>query len=65
MSNGRIVRLTEAVIVVDALGTDLLLKGTQGEVREENEKTLTLIVKGNTYSDIPIASTQEVVQDAA
>jgi len=65
MSNGRIVRLTEAVIVVDALGTDLLLKGTQGEVREENEKTLTLVVKENTYSDIPIASTQEVVQDAA
>ena len=65
MSNGRIVRLTEAVIVVDALGTDLLLKGTQGEVREENEKTLTLVVNGNTYSDIPIASTQEVVQDAA
>ena len=36
MSTGRMVRLIEPVVVVDALGTGLLLKGTQGEVWEEN-----------------------------
>ena len=59
------VRLIEPVVVVDALGTDLLLKGTQGEVWEENEDTLTLIVGKNTYSDIPVASTQNITEDAA
>lgn len=63
MSAGRKVILTESVIVVDSLGTDLLPKGTRGEVQEENEQTLTLIVGKNTYPDIPVASTAEISED--
>lgn len=63
MSAGRKVILTESVIVVDSLGTDLLLKGTRGEVQEENGQTLTLVVGEDTYPDIPVASTSEVTED--
>jgi hypothetical protein len=55
--------LTEDVFVIDALGHDLLVKGTEGEIVAENEDSLTLIVGGTTYSDIPVASTKEL--DAA
>jgi len=63
MSAGRKVFLTESVVVVDSLGTELLPKGTRGEVLEENEQTLTLAVGKNTYTDIPVASTEEISED--
>jgi len=63
MSAGRKVVLIESIVVVDSLGTDLLLKGTRGEVQEENEQTLTLVVGKNTYTDIPVASTAEIAED--
>lgn len=63
--SARKITLTEPVIVTDAYGTNYLPKGTRGEVLEENEETLTLVIGRNTYPDIPIASTKELLEDAA
>jgi len=65
MKIGATVILKEVVMVIDSLGTDLLLKGVCGVVESESGNFLTLIVGGKTYDNIPTTSVDMVPEDNA
>jgi hypothetical protein len=64
MNVGDKIVLTEDAIVVDALGTDYLLKGTTGVLQKDNGAMLVIKTAKGTY-DIPVASAMSIQEDKA
>lgn len=56
MNIGDNVVLTEAALVFDNLGHDLLLVGTRGAVTAAHENLISLLTAKGIYDNIPIAS---------
>lgn len=63
MKAGTRVELTEDVVVIDDLGQDLLVRGTQGQIVTQDDDSFTLLIRKKTYTDIPSTSAKEL--DAA
>jgi hypothetical protein len=64
MNTGDKVVLTDNTIVVDAYGTDYLLKGTEGIVKENRGDMLAVETAKGVY-DVPAASAEPVPADQA
>jgi len=66
MKLGDNIVITEAVFVVDDLGHDLLIAGTEGTVTGlEGELLSVKTAKGVSYDNIPIACTKQKTEDKA
>ena len=62
---GMTVVLTEEVAVCDSLGMDLLIRGTQGVVKEDSGELITLETDKGTYENIPAASIEFLTEGKA
>jgi UDP-3-O-[3-hydroxymyristoyl] glucosamine N-acyltransferase len=65
MKIGDNIIITEAVVVYDELGHDLLNAGTRATVTGVRRKQLSVKVKGKIYDNIPIACIKQMMESEA